>query len=161
MTPGLPQRRAVRGVVSAFRSRCGPVGGVRVGVGAVCSGVFEVDDRVLPLQVRACAGGCAGIGKPEPGADLRPGTALGEGGGDRLGEEFLAHLSGRGESAAVVVSVLLLRPVLSVGVDWLIRPGIVANRGPVQRRCSPAAKGGAEGPVRCESTARPSRRPPS
>jgi hypothetical protein len=84
-------------------------------VDALCSRVFVVHDRVLPLTVRAFAVRCAGIGNPEPGADLRPGRAPCQGGGHRPGEEFLAQLSGRGELSAIVVSVL---PPPILMVDW-------------------------------------------
>jgi hypothetical protein len=84
-------------------------------VDALCSRVFVVHDRVLPLTVRAFAVRCAGIGNPEPRADLRPGRALRQGGSHRPGEEFLAQLSGRGELSAIVVSVL---PPPILMVDW-------------------------------------------
>ncbi|MDV6247881.1 hypothetical protein [Rhodococcus opacus] len=52
---------------------------------------------------------------PEPGADLRPGRALCQGGSHRPGEEFLAQLPGRGELSAIVVAVL---PPPILMVDW-------------------------------------------
>ena len=65
-------------------------------VDAVRSDVFVADDRVLPLQIGAGAPGTggAGIGNPEPGSDQRPRRTLHQGGGHRLGEEFLAQLRG-------------------------------------------------------------------
>ncbi len=91
---------------------------------ALRSGVLVLDDRVLPLQIGASTvGWCAGIGHPEVGADLRPRRALFQGGDHRLCEEFLAQLAGRRKSVAIVIAVLLLRPVLSVAVCGLIHPG--------------------------------------